>query len=197
MITRTDVAQTLTALDPATQPEDIERLWTTVSETMSTRNQEFYATMKESYRQVHGQIPDALTDEKIRNRAYMDAENSVRGQFLEPLTAQVISDDLETEAQQEELSVELLMQEPHAWKGEDAATLPMPQWALDHANDLWAEQTARFRATAAKRVNLADYLEQNYPSGPGELMNQWTQEISDYETAHARQMENLTNRSTS
>lgn len=194
MITRTDVAQTLTALDPATQPEDIERLWTTVSETMSTRNQEFYATMKESYRQVHGQIPDALTDEKIRNRAYMDAENSVRGEFLEPLTAQIVSHDLETEAQQEELNVELLMQDPQSWKGEDGADLPMPQWAADYANELWEDHPPRFRATAAKRVNLADYLGQDYPSGPGRLMDQWIREISDYEAALARQMAQLSNR---
>lgn len=194
MITKTDVEQTLLAVDPATSPQDIERLWMTVSETMDTRNQEFYATMKEQYRQVYGGIPDSLTDEQIRNRAYMDAENSVRGQYLEPLTAQLVDDELEMEEQQEELHVELLMQDPDSWKGEDVVDLPIPQWASELASELWEGEPTRVWTTAARRVNLMDYLGREYPTGPGPLMDQWTAEIRQSVQDKAREMEALKNR---
>lgn len=177
MITRTDVEQTLLTADPATSQEDVERLWATVSETMSSRNQEFYATMKQKYQQVHGEIPDSLTDEQIRNRAYMDAENSVRGQYLEPLTTQIVDTELEMEQQQEELHVELLMQNPDSWKGEDWMDLPAAPWAREIASELWDGEPTRVWTTAARRITLMDYLGQDFPTEPGPLMDRWTAEI--------------------
>lgn len=193
MITRTDVEQTLLAVDPATSQQDIEAMWQTVSETMSSRNQAFYATMKEKYQQVHGEIPDSLTDEQIRNRAYMDAENSVRGQYLEPLTAQIVDDELEMETQQEDLHVELLMQDPESWRGEDVVDLPIPLWASELASGLWDGESTRVWTTAARRINLMDYLGMPYPTEPGPLAEQWTREIRQSVQDKAREMDALKN----
>lgn len=188
MITRTDVEQTLLALEPATSKQEIELLWQTVSQEMDNRNQSFYATMKQKYQQAHGRIPDSLSDEKIRDRAYMDAENSVRGQYLEPLNAQIAQQEMEFDEQEEELRLEMLLEDPNSWKGEDEAYLPMPQWALDVANEMWGDEKPRVWVTAARRIHLMDHLNLPYPSGPGPLMDQWTVEIHQHIEQRAREL---------
>jgi|GEM_PF-2803521 len=158
MITRQDVQLTLEALDPDTPATEVDALYTRIQDEKDQYRERAYMRMKTQHQKVKGTLPDWATDVAIRDRAAMEAENTVRGLYLEPLTAQITENELELEEQEAELTQELAMQNPRAWADfEQRVELPTPLAEFQEALEIWPSQNVDFLAIAAARLAQAEY----------------------------------------
>lgn len=188
MITRRDVQLTLEALNPTTLASDVDALFNRIQDDKEQYRETAYMRMKTQHQQTRGTYPDWATDVVMRDQAQIGAENTVRGLYLEPLTAQVTEQELELEEQEAELTEELAMQNPQAWADFDLRVdLPDPWNEFQEALDIWPTQNGAWLGIAAKRLLQADYHELQRPHEPGELADQWATEIqSVYEDKEKR-----------
>lgn len=181
MITRQDVQLTLEALDPATPATEVDALYTRIQDEKDQYREQAYMRMKTQHQKVKGTLPDWTTDVAIRDRAAMEAENTVRGLYLEPLTAQITETELELEEQEAELTQELAMQNPRAWADlEQRIELPEAPNEFQEAMEIWPTQNGGWLGIASKRLAQAEYhglprpYEQNEP-----LAVTWEAEIQE------------------
>ncbi|MFZ2273117.1 hypothetical protein [Corynebacterium variabile] len=181
MITRQDVQLTLEALDPATPATEVDALYTRIQDEKDQYREQAYMRMKTQHQKVKGTLPDWATDVAIRDRAAMEAENTVRGLYLEPLTAQITETELELEEQEAELTQELAMQNPRAWADlEQRIELPEAPNEFQEAMEIWPTQNGGWLGIASKRLAQAEYhglprpYEQNEP-----LAVTWEAEIQE------------------
>jgi hypothetical protein len=181
MITRLDVQLTLEALDPATPATEVDALYTRIQDEKDQFREQAYMRMKTQHQKVKGTLPDWATDVAIRDRAAMEAENTVRGLYLEPLTAQITETELELEEQEAELTQELAMQNPRAWADlEQRIELPEAPNEFQEAMEIWPTQNGGWLGIASKRLAQAEYhglprpYEQNEP-----LAVTWEAEIQE------------------
>lgn len=181
MITRQDVQLTLEALDPATPATEVDALYTRIQAEKDQYREQAYMRMKTQHQKVKGTLPDWTTDVAIRDRAAMEAENTVRGLYLEPLTAQITETELELEEQEAELTQELAMQNPRAWADlEQRIELPEAPTEFQEAMEIWPTQNGGWLGIASKRLAQAEYhglprpYEQNEP-----LAVTWEAEIQE------------------
>lgn len=189
MITRQDVQLTLEALDPATPATEVDALYTRIQDEKDQYREQAYMRMKTQHQKVKGTLPDWATDVAIRDRAAMEAENTVRGLYLEPLTAQITETELELEEQEAELTQELAMQNPRAWADlEQRIELPEAPNEFQEAMEIWPTQNGGWLGIASKRLAQAEYhglprpYEQNEP-----LAVTWEAEIQVvYDVMEAR-----------
>ena len=145
--------------------------------------------MKTQHQQVRGTLPDWATDVAIRDQAAMEAENTVRGLYLEPLTAQITERELELEEQDAELTQELAMQNPQAWADFDQRVeLPDAPPEFQEALEIWPTQNGGWLMIASKRLAQAEYHDLPRPYEPDEtLAKTWEDEIQVvYEAMEAR-----------
>ena len=181
MITRQDVQLTLEALNPATPATEVDALYTRIQDEKDQYREQAYMRMKTQHQKVKGTLPDWATDVAIRDRAAMEAENTVRGLYLEPLTAQITETELELEEQEAELTQELAMQNPRAWADlEQRIELPEAPNEFQEAMEIWPTQNGGWLGIASKRLAQAEYhglprpYEQNEP-----LAVTWEAEIQE------------------
>lgn len=181
MITRQDVQLTLEALDPATPATEVDALYSRIQDEKDQYRERAYMRMKTQHQKVKGTLPDWATDVAIRDRAAMEAENTVRGLYLEPLTAQITETELELEEQEAELTQELAMQNPRAWADlEQRIELPEAPNEFQEAMEIWPTQNGGWLGIASKRLAQAEYhglprpYEQNEP-----LAVTWEAEIQE------------------
>lgn len=181
MITRQDVQLTLEALNPDTPATEVDALYTRIQDEKDQYREQAYMRMKTQHQKVKGTLPDWATDVAIRDRAAMEAENTVRGLYLEPLTAQITETELELEEQEAELTQELAMQNPRAWADlEQRIELPEAPTEFQEAMEIWPTQNGGWLGIASKRLAQAEYhglprpYEQNEP-----LAVTWEAEIQE------------------
>ena len=181
MITRQDVQLTLEALNPDTPATEVDALYTRIQDEKDQYREQAYMRMKTQHQKVKGTLPDWTTDVAIRDRAAMEAENTVRGLYLEPLTAQITETELELEEQEAELTQELAMQNPQAWADlEQRIELPEAPNEFQEAMEIWPTQNGGWLGIASKRLAQAEYhglprpYEQNEP-----LAVTWEAEIQE------------------
>lgn len=189
MITRRDVQLTLEALDPATPESDVDALYSRIQNEKDQYQQAAYTRMKNQHQQVRGTNPDYATDVAIRDRAQMEAENVVRGLYLEPLTAQITEMEAELEMQEADLTEELAMQNPRAWADPDLRSeLPEDRETFLDALEIWPEKDTGWQMIAGARLSQADYHDLPRPTGPGTLADQWAVEIQPVHEATERDL---------
>lgn len=124
--------------------------------------------MKTKHIEANGKLPDWAKDVAMRNQAQMEAENTVRGLYLEPLTAQITEQELELEEQEAELTEELAMQNPRAWASYDLRDeLPEDREAFLDALEIWPDKPTTWLMVAGTRLMLADYHGLPRPTEPG------------------------------
>lgn len=181
MITRQDVQLTLEALNPDTPATEVDALYTRIQDEKDQYREQAYMRMKTQHQKARGTLPDWTTDVAIRDRAAMEAENTVRGLYLEPLTAQITETELELEEQEAELTQELAMQNPRAWADlEQRIELPEAPNEFQEAMEIWPTQNGGWLGIASKRLAQAEYhglprpYEQNEP-----LAVTWEAEIQE------------------
>lgn len=181
MITRLDVQLTLEALTPETPASEVDALYSRIRDEKDQYREQAYMRMKTEHQQVKGTLPDWATDVAIRDRAAMEAENQVRGLYLEPLTAQITENELELEEQEAELTQELAMQNPQAWADlGQRIELPEAPNEFQEAMEIWPTQNGGWLGIASKRLAQAEYhglprpYEQNEP-----LAVTWEAEIQE------------------
>lgn len=181
MITRRDVQLTLEALNPDTPATEVDALYTRIQDEKDQYREQAYMRMKTQHQKVKGTLPDWTTDVAIRDRAAMEAENTVRGLYLEPLTAQITETELELEEQEAELTQELAMQNPRAWADlEQRIELPEAPNEFQEAMEIWPTQNGGWLGIASKRLAQAEChglprpYEQNEP-----LAVTWEAEIQE------------------
>ena len=118
--------------------------------------------------EANGKLPDWAKDVAMRNQAQMEAENTVRGLYLEPLTAQITEQELELEEQEAELTEELAVQNPRAWASYDLRDeLPEDREAFLDALEIWPDKPTTWLMVAGTRLMLADYHGLPRPTEPG------------------------------
>lgn len=145
--------------------------------------------MKTKHIEANGKLPDWTKDVAMRNQAQMEAENTVRGLYLEPLTAQITEQELELEEQEAELTEELAMQNPRAWASYDLRDeLPEDGEAFLDALEIWPDKPTTWLMVAGTRLMLADYHGLPRPTEPGTLADQWAPEIEPVHEEMERQM---------
>lgn len=195
MITSQDVHLTLEALNPATSATEVDALHARMCADTDQYRERNYHQMKTTHIETHGTLPDWATDEAIRDRAQMEAENTVRGLHLEPLTAQITEQELELEEQEAELTEELAMQNPQAWADYDQRSdLPEDQECFLDALEIWPEKPTTWLMVAGARLILADYHGLPRPTEPGTLANQWAPEIQPVHEEMDRQLADIEER---
>ncbi|MFZ2275119.1 hypothetical protein [Corynebacterium variabile] len=179
MITRLDVQLTLEALNPETPASEVDALYSRIRDEKDQYQERAYMRMKTQHQKVKGTLPDWATDVAIRDRAAMEAENTVRGLYLEPLTAQITETELELEEQEAELTQELAMQNPRAWADYDLEMeLPEAPNEFQEAMEIWPTQDGGWLGIASKRLAQAEYHDLPRPYEPDEMLAKtWEAEI--------------------
>ncbi|MGP5250751.1 hypothetical protein [Corynebacterium variabile] len=178
MITRQDVQLTLEALNPATSATEVDTLYTRIQDEKDQFRERAYMRMKTEHIEPHGTLPDWAKDVAIRDQAQMEAENTVRSLYLEPLTAQITEMEAELEMQEADLTEELAMQNPRAWADPDLRSeLPEDRETFLDALEIWPEKDTGWQMIAGARLSQADYHDLPRPTGPGTLADQWAAEI--------------------
>ncbi|WP_392452137.1 hypothetical protein [Corynebacterium dentalis] len=170
-------------------------LYTRIQDEKDQFRERAYMRMKTKHIEANGTLPDWATDVAMRNQAQMEAENSVRGLYLEPLTAQITEQELELEEQEAELTEELAMQNPQAWADFDLRTdLPDDRETFLDALEIWADKPTTWLMVAGTRLMLADYHGLPRPTEPGTLADQWAPEIQPVHEEMDRQLAGIEER---
>lgn len=172
MITQSDVLETMRAVDPSTTEAEATRQFETINRALDTRKQQLGYQMRRQFKDRTGDWPDSLTSEQILDRADLDAENQIRGEYLDELTALATEQGLQAEEEQLELDQEMLKQSPDAWKTQWREML-VPNQMLDLAVDLWPDEaetpeTRYFYNIAAALLTSMEYRGLIIPTSPSD-----------------------------
>lgn len=133
MITYRDVLLTMQAADPTTTPEQARTYHNQISEALDLRIDQMAHLLRQRWKQTKGTEPDGISWSKIRQRAIIDAENQIRGEYLEELTHQA------TERQLEEEQREMNEIPEDLWKVHPEDIMPDP-WVKRTVMYLWGEE---------------------------------------------------------
>ena len=170
MITKNDVLQAMRSVDPSTTEAQAIRLFETIDRALDDRIQQLDHQMRSRFYDETGKQPNSLVSERILDRVSLDAENQIRAEFLDELTAQAGEQDRQVEEEQLELQQEMLKQSPDAWKTQ-WPEMDVSIQMLDLTVDLWPDEaetpgTENFYQMAAALLTAMDYQGKIIPTSP-------------------------------
>ncbi|AGG68069.1 hypothetical protein [Corynebacterium callunae] len=158
MILESDVTSTYKAYKPQAPQEEITALFEEIREVELHRRSYWEEELKKAWMKANrGEQPGFLETLAILDQAAQHAEMQVRGEYLEPLTQQIVQQQLENEEAEETAKTERSHQEaladPDLWWQEPWRIQPSDD-AKDLAEWLWPESTTTFAILADNLLTL-------------------------------------------
>lgn len=164
MITQMDVQQTLRAADPTITQEQIRQTYETMMQQWDELQPQLAWELRQKWIAKEGRDPDGITWGRMVNLSQQMADDQIRGQWLEPLSQQIVQEELEDWETDEEDNYHLAaLKDPNGWRTRAGDITPSRQ-AEDTVRELWNDETPRFRMFAANLMERRLYLGLDLPN---------------------------------
>lgn len=158
MIHLADVAATLTAYDPETTTE---QLYQQMDQAWQNRAAEIETQATNTYKETTGHWPNGPQRGQIITQAKQLATDQIMGEYLEPLTQQIVQHDLDND-EQDNPHLQAL-RDPNGWWQTPDLIQPSQQ-VKDLVWELWEDETAWFSMLAERLLERRLFLGLELPN---------------------------------
>ncbi|WP_390885491.1 hypothetical protein [Corynebacterium sanguinis] len=162
MIHRADVAATLTAYDPDTTTKQIDHLYQQMDQAWQDRASEIETEAMNNFKATTGQWPDGPQRGRIIAQSKQLATDQIMGEYLEPLTQQIVQRDLEDQEDNPHLQT---LRDPDGW-WKAPELIQASQEAQDAVWELWEDENPRFLLLADALFERRLFLGLQLPNRP-------------------------------
>lgn len=163
MIQRVDVEQTLRAWDPDVTKEQIDTLYETMQQAWQDRVGELEMRTMVALKERTGPLLDGPTMGSLRRQAQQLADDQIKGEYLEPITQQIVQQNLEDE--EEDTPHLKALRDPDGWRKTPWA-IQVSQEVKDVAWELWEDEDAEFTHLAETLLERRLFLGLPIPNRP-------------------------------